>query len=60
MARSSTARGRMHERKLPWKVLVTVPSLLTVAIAALAVDQIVVAAAAVGALAGYLGKLNGA
>lgn len=45
--------------KLPWKVLVTVPSLVALAIAALAFDQVVLAAAAGGALAGYLGKLNG-
>ena len=44
---------------LPWKVLVTVPSLVAVALVALLAGQDVIAAAAAGALAGYLGKLNG-
>ncbi len=44
---------------VPWKVLVTVPSLVSVAVVALVLGEQVLAAAAVGALAGYLGKLNG-
>ncbi len=55
----SWSTGSESMPKLPWKVLVTVPSLLALAIAALAFDQVVLAAAAGGALAGYLGKLNG-
>lgn len=47
-------------RDLPWKVLVTVPSLVAVAVVALVLGQDLIAAASVGALAGYLGKLNGA
>ncbi len=44
---------------VPWKVLVTVPSLVAVAVVALVFGEPVLAAAAGGALAGYLGKLNG-
>lgn len=51
----------------PWRVLVTVPSLLAVAIAfgvIFAVTNenaaLAIAAGAAGALGGYLGKLNGA
>ena len=44
---------------VPWRVAITVPSLVLVAVVALVLGQDVMAAAAVGALAGYLGKLNG-
>lgn len=44
---------------LPWKVLVTVGVLGVVVVASLVVGQIEIALVAVGALAGYLGKLNG-
>lgn len=45
---------------VPWRVVVTVPSLVAVAVVALVLGETVIAAAAGGALAGYLGKLNGA
>ncbi len=45
---------------IPWKVVVTIPSLVAVAVVALVLGETVIAAGAVGALAGYLGKLNGA
>lgn len=45
--------------KLPWKVLVTVISLTVVSVTFGLLGEYVIAAAAVGALAGYLGKLNG-
>ena len=48
----------MHEH-LPGKVLVTVATLGTVCVVALAVGQIEVALVAAGGLAGYLGKVNG-
>ncbi len=44
---------------VPWKVLVTVPSLLGVALVAILADQREIAFLAVGALAGYLGRVNG-
>ena len=44
---------------IPWKVLVTVASLTSIALASLALGQIEIAALAAGALAGYLGKVNG-
>jgi len=43
----------------PWKVLITVPSLVAVAVVALLAGQNLIAAGAAGALAGYLGRLNG-
>lgn len=43
----------------PWKVLVTVGSLTSIALVGLAVGQIEIVALAAGALAGYLGKVNG-
>lgn len=46
-------------RKLPWKVLVTVPSMVAVVVVALLAGYDLIAAGAAGALAGYLGKLNG-
>ncbi len=49
----------MAEHKIPWRVVVTIPSLVTVAITALYVGQTELAAAAIGGLIGYLGKLNG-
>ena len=48
-----------HGHVVPWKVLVTVPSLVVVAVVAFLVGQDLVAATAVGALAGYLGRVNG-
>ena len=45
--------------RLPWRVLITVATLGAVAMVALVVEQITIAALAVGALAGYLGKVNG-
>ena len=44
---------------IPWKVLITVGVLGTVAVAAMAAGQIEIALVCAGALAGYLGKLNG-
>lgn len=44
---------------VPWKVLITVPSLVAVAVTALLIGENLIAAAAGGALAGFLGKLNG-
>lgn len=44
----------------PWKILITVSSLAAIALTALVVDQVEIAALAAGALAGYLGKVNGA
>ena len=44
---------------VPWRVAITVPSLVLVAVVALVLGEQVIAAAAAGALAGYLGKLNG-
>lgn len=44
---------------VPYRVLVTVASLAAVAIVSLLVNQITIAALAAGALAGYLGKVNG-
>ncbi len=43
----------------PWKVLITVGVLGAVASVAMAVGQREIALVSVGALAGYLGKLNG-
>ncbi len=49
-----------HEHTLiPWKVLITVPSLVAVALGSLAAGQIEIALVAVGALGGYLGRVNG-
>ncbi len=45
--------------KLPWKVFITVSSLTAIALVSLTVGQIEIAALAAGALAGYLGKVNG-
>ncbi len=45
---------------VPWKPVVTVLALTSVAIAGLVVGSNEIAFLAVGALAGYLGKLNGA
>lgn len=52
--------------KVPWKVLVTVPTMLAVAVTfgyffVLTGDtgSLAIASGAAGALAGYLGKLNG-
>ncbi len=44
---------------VPWKVLVTVPSLVAVAGLGLAAGVPEIALLAVGALAGYLGRVNG-
>ncbi len=44
---------------IPWKVLVTVPSLAVIAIVFATLGEIPLAAAAAGALIGYLGKVNG-
>lgn len=49
-----------HGHSFPWKVAVTVPSLVAVSVVALVLGEHVIAAGAAGALAGYLGKLNGA
>ncbi len=43
----------------PWKVLITVTATTAFAITAMAFEQWILAAAAGGALFGYLGKLNG-
>lgn len=43
----------------PWKVLATVASLTAFGLLALALGQNELAALAGGALAGYLGKVNG-
>lgn len=48
----------MHEH-LPFKILITVPSLVVVVVVSLLLGYDLVAAGAAGALAGYLGKLNG-
>ncbi len=45
--------------QIPWKVLTTVGVLGAVALTSLIVGQIEIALVSVGALAGYLGKLNG-
>ncbi len=44
---------------IPWRAIATTASITAIAIAALAVGQIEIAAAAAGALIGYLGKVNG-
>ena len=44
---------------VPYRVLVTVSSLTSIALVALYIGQIEIAALAAGALAGYLGKVNG-
>ena len=44
---------------IPWRVVITVASLTSIALMALAVGQIEIVALAAGALAGYLGKVNG-
>ncbi len=44
---------------VPWKVLITVPSLVAVALGGLATGHNEIALLAVGALAGYLGRVNG-
>ncbi|MFQ5810611.1 MAG: hypothetical protein ACE5JM_13425 [Armatimonadota bacterium] len=44
---------------IPWKVIVTVFSVTAFGLVALAVGQTELAAAAAGALIGYLGKVNG-
>ncbi len=44
---------------VPWRPIVTVAALTAVAIAGLAVGVNEIALLAVGALAGYLGKVNG-
>ncbi len=49
----------MAEHKIPWKIVVTIPSLVGVAVVAMLIGQTEIAAGAAGALAGYLGKLNG-
>jgi hypothetical protein len=43
----------------PWKSLTTVGAITVVAVVAMLSGQETLAAAAVGALVGYLGKLNG-
>ena len=43
----------------PYRVLITVASLTSVALIALALSQTEIALVAAGALAGYLGKVNG-
>ena len=45
---------------ISWRVIITVLSLTAVAITALILNQITIAALAGGALAGYLGRVNGA
>ncbi len=45
--------------EIPWKVLITVGVLGAVTVVSLAVGQVEIALVSVGALAGYLGKLNG-
>ncbi len=45
--------------RLPWKSLVTVTAISAVGISAMAFGQTEIALVAAGALAGYLGKLNG-
>ncbi len=47
-------------RAYPWKVIVTVSSLTAFGLLALALGHLELAALAGGALAGYLGKVNGA
>lgn len=44
---------------IPWKVFITVSAVTAFGLTALAVGQIELAAAAAGALIGYLGKVNG-
>lgn len=44
---------------VPWRILITVSSLTAIALLSLAVEQLEIAALAAGALAGYLGKVNG-
>ena len=46
--------------KYPWKVLATVSSLTAFGLVALVLGHTELAALAGGALAGYLGKVNGA
>ena len=43
----------------PWKVILTITSLTAFGLLALALGQTELAALAGGALAGYLGKVNG-
>lgn len=43
----------------PWKVITTVAAITVFGVSALVVGQIELAAAAAGALIGYLGKVNG-
>ncbi len=44
---------------IPWKVLITVSSLTAFGLVALFLGHLELAALAAGALAGYLGKVNG-
>lgn len=44
---------------IPWKILITVPAVAFVAALFAYLGQTEVAAAAAGALIGYLGKVNG-
>ena len=46
--------------KVPWKVLATIGSLTVFGLVALVLGHVELAAVAGGALAGYLGKVNGA
>ncbi|MCJ2532027.1 MAG: hypothetical protein LN413_06995 [Candidatus Thermoplasmatota archaeon] len=46
-------------KHVPWTVAVTVPSIVVVVVVSLFLGYELVAAGAAGALAGYLGKLNG-
>ncbi len=50
----------MTSGRVPWKVIATISSLTAFGLVALFLGQTELAALAGGALAGYLGKVNGA